>query len=46
MSYPLEPTPAQMREMGAAAIESVVGFVEGLEDHAADPLGDAAGAVP
>ncbi len=46
MSYPLEPTPAQMREMGAAAIESVVGFVEGLEDHAADPLGDAGGAIP
>jgi aromatic-L-amino-acid/L-tryptophan decarboxylase len=30
--YPFDPSPEQMREMGEAALDYVVGFVRGLED--------------
>ncbi|HET9672736.1 MAG TPA: aminotransferase class I/II-fold pyridoxal phosphate-dependent enzyme [Actinomycetota bacterium] len=30
--YPLDPSPEQMREMGEAALEYVIGFLHGLED--------------
>ena len=30
--YPLDPSPEQMRAMGEAAIEYVIGFIHGLDD--------------
>jgi aromatic-L-amino-acid decarboxylase len=30
--YPLDPSPEQMREMGEAALDYVIGFLHGLED--------------
>jgi aromatic-L-amino-acid decarboxylase len=39
--YPLEPTPEEMRSLGAAAVDFVARFVEGLPDAAAVDLDDA-----
>ncbi len=30
--YPLDPSPEQMREMGEAALDYVIGFIQGLEE--------------
>jgi aromatic-L-amino-acid/L-tryptophan decarboxylase len=39
--YPLDPSPEQMREMGEAALEYVIGFIHGLEDAPAQNVNGA-----
>ena len=41
MSYPLDPSPEQMREMGEAALAYLVGFIGGLDDAPAENTGGA-----
>ncbi len=42
MPYSLDPTPEQMREMGQAALEYLIGFIEGQPEA---PASDVAGAL-